>query len=217
MVTLPGGTVRSRGADWDSSLVAGKVVQPFAIDLTEVTADAYAACVSRGACSAEGVTQQTVPDRSWDRQCNYGHPEKGNHPMNCVSFDQAATYCRAEGKRLPTILEWKWAARGGPEARQYPWGNDAPTGQLCWQRRNEGTCAVGSFPAGDAVGGIHDMSGNVMEWTVDEQRPGVGGRTRLGGGFADAPTYWQGVSVEFGVVWENPASRFSILGFRCVK
>lgn len=84
-----------------------------------------------------------------------------------MDWQQAETYCHAEGKRLPSEEEWEWAARGTTQARVYPWGGDAPGGQLCWSgvQKRDGTCAVGSYPQGDAPGGIHDLAGNVWEWT----------------------------------------------------
>jgi sulfatase modifying factor 1 len=142
-------------------------VQPFCLDVTEVTVASYAACVLAGGCSAHGTwtSYSSTTGIPWSSEgCNYCVTGRGNHPMNCVDWNQAGDYCKAQGKRLPTEEEWEWAARGGTEGRTYPWGKAAPASasQLCW---GDGTCPVGSFPKGDAPGGIHDLAGNVSEWT----------------------------------------------------
>jgi sulfatase modifying factor 1 len=127
-------------------------IAPFCLDLTEVTAGAYAACAERGAC--EPVQRRRV-------LCNIGRPEHADHPMNCVRFAQAAAYCKQRGARLPSEVEWEFAARGGAELRKYPWGEAPPDGRACW--KHDGTCPIKSFPAG--AFGLYDMSGNVWEWT----------------------------------------------------
>jgi formylglycine-generating enzyme required for sulfatase activity len=196
-----------------------KTVNGFCLDLTEVTVDAYSACVRGGECTANNVTnsEETVPAGQW---CNYGVAGKGNHPMNCVDWGQAATYCHAQGKRLPTMDEWSWADQGGAEERTYPWGEAAPEAQLCWARSN-GTCPVGKFPDSDAPGGIHDMAGNVSEWTSTAE---FAGHSALGANWRhsnprDAMTR-TGIIRNPGIVGARypPAPyRSHDLGFRCAK
>ncbi len=148
MTPLPGGTLKM-GDRGDTVRVA-----PFAIDLTEATVDAYEACVKSGKC--------LEPNKGG--HCNWGVSGKGNHPVNCVDWNQATAYCGVAGKRLPTEEEWEWAARGQEKGTEYPWGNDEPAGKLCWTR-GQGTCAVGGYAQGDAPGAVHDLAGNVLEWT----------------------------------------------------
>jgi hypothetical protein len=79
-----------------------------------------------------------------------------------VTWDQAEAYCHSRGARLPTEIEWEYAARGGSEARAYSWGNEPPdSSRTCWKRPH--SCEVGSFGAG--AFGLLDMIGNVWEWT----------------------------------------------------
>jgi formylglycine-generating enzyme required for sulfatase activity len=134
-------------------------VKPFALDLTEVTVDAYTRCVNEGKCSAPGAA---------DRLCNWGQRGKGCHPINCVDASQANSYCSWAGKRLPTESEWEWAARGQERGTTHPWGNEDPGSRACWNRRDEGTCPVGAFALGDSSEGVHDLGGNVWEWTWTE-------------------------------------------------
>jgi len=138
-------------------------VAPFLIDATEVTAGAYAACVGAGVCKEPGSTGT----------CTFGAADKKNYPINCVSWDEAVTYSQWVGKRLPTEAEWEWAARGGAAARRFPWGDDMPVDQACWnglgnravKGQRDGPCPVGAFPAGNSPEGLLDMAGNVQEWT----------------------------------------------------
>ena len=181
-------------------------VQPFLMDVTEVTADAYAGCVRAGGCTAEGL------------QCHafatYGARGKGNHPINCVDWNQATAYCQWAGSRLPTEEEWEWAACGGSRARTYPWGNDAPGSQACWNRPNAGTCAVGSYPAGDAPGGIHDLAGNVSEWTTSNYDASASYRVFRGGDFGNSAP---GLLASSRYGSGPPTVRIGDLGFRCSR
>jgi len=124
----------------------------------EVTAAQYGRCVEAGACP--------VPAGTWD-DCTYGVAGKGNHPINCVDWNDAAAYCRWAGCRLPTEAEWEKAARG-EDGRIYPWGDQAPDATLANFGGNAGgTSAVGSYPAGVSPYGALDMAGNVWEWVAD--------------------------------------------------
>ncbi len=47
-----------------------------------------------------------------------------DHPVTCVAYEDAAAFADWLGKRLPTEVEWEWAARGGLVGATYAWGND---------------------------------------------------------------------------------------------
>lgn len=111
-------------------------------------------------------------------------PESGiedrlDHPVVHVAHEDAVAYARWAGKDLPTEAEWEYAARGGLDGADYAWGDElAPDGRhlantwqgtFPWQNLAEdgftGTAPTGSFPAN--AYGLHEMIGNVWEWTVD--------------------------------------------------
>lgn len=136
-------------------------VAPFLIDRTEVTVQAYARCVEAQVCSkAEESFRCSAGSRLVDNPAL---------PITCVHHAQAAGFCEWSGKRLPTELEWEFAARG-VRARRYPWGNTFDAERLC--SRQAEPCAVASHPAGATAEGVFDLAGNVWEWTSgDPARP----------------------------------------------
>jgi cysteine-rich repeat protein len=207
----------------------------YAIDKTEVTVAAYVACVQAGGCTTNGLG-----DSCSKVSATYTNPAKINHPINCVTWEQADAYCKWAGKRLPTEAEWERAARGGCDTlpgncgtsmRTYPWGEDLPT---CAQAKTSNcgdwtTVAVGSTsPAGDSPYGLSEMIGNVHEWTADYDGPfdlapatnptgpsqGVN-RILKGGSFTGANT-----SLGMRTAYRKPNKPWvqtAAFGFRCAK
>lgn len=89
------------------------------------------------------------------------------HPVTNVSFHDASDYAKWAGVGIPTEEEWERAARGN-DGRIYPWGNETPNDDLCCSSivaPRSGTDPVDAHPKGKSPYGIHDMSGNVWEWT----------------------------------------------------
>jgi formylglycine-generating enzyme required for sulfatase activity len=211
----------------------------FSIDRTETTVAEYSECVRAGACTVEGVTLpfwNGTDHPEGQASCNWGLEGRSNHPMNCLTWEQARTYCAWAKKRLPTEEQWEKAARDR-DGRKYPWGNDAyetvgaPVANVADEAANRelsadwkidggyvegyddgygGTAPVGSFPAGASPYGALDMVGNVWEW-VDGGAPS--GRVVRGGSWYDLPSFARTSSRD--VV---PAvNRLTIVGMRCAR
>ncbi len=100
-----------------------------------------------------------------------------DHPVVQVAYEDAAAYAAWAGKTLPTEGQWEYAARGGLDGAAYVWGDrpEKPRQRLAnyWHgsfpwRVNKGygaTTPVRSYPPNGY--GLHDMAGNVWEWTSD--------------------------------------------------
>jgi sulfatase modifying factor 1 len=131
-------------------------VSSFFIDRFEATASEYRDCVDDDVC----INTMNDPD------CNLS-AGRLDHPINCVTFDMASTYCGWRGLRLPTEAEWERAARGD-ELIKYPWGDTAPDCSLAAvDECGSSSVPVGSKRNGDSPFGVADMGGNVTEWVSD--------------------------------------------------
>ena len=202
MLTIPAGQF-FMGSDADDALDLEKpshhvVLDGYCLDETEVTVDAYQKCSDAGKCRRaskavewEGMTKPQA--RIYSTACNEGTEGRGDHPINCVSWQQARDYCDLQGKRLPTEAEWEYAARSS-DGRVYPWGDEEPSSKMLnacgwecvnWANRQgekltslyeendryPTTAPVGSFPAGNSRFGAKDIVGNVWEWVADWEAP----------------------------------------------
>ncbi len=129
----------------------------FAMDRTEVTMAAFAEFVAATGYQAKGWESDV-------RKVHAGEPAAG------IVWQDADSYCRWIGKRLPTEAEWEKAARG-TDKRIYPWGNQwnadcANTTDSGYGRAGL-PVPVGSFLDGASPYGALDMAGNVAEWVSD--------------------------------------------------
>jgi sulfatase modifying factor 1 len=121
-----------------------------------------------------------VPGADWRHPLGRGSSLDGlaDHPVVHVAYPDAAAYAIWAGRELPTEAEWEFAARGGLEGMEYAWGDElAPGGRRMarvWEgefphQRDDGgwdrTTPVETFPPNGY--GLHDMIGNVWEWTAD--------------------------------------------------
>jgi len=204
-VKLPGGNFhygcepQDRECDSDEEPGSTQHVAPFSMAQTETTVAQYKACVAAGAC-APGP----------------GNDDGGSdHPIVNVDWHEATAFCRWAGGRLPTAVEWEYAAKGG-RSRIYPWGDSPPTatfancGNGCGDRF-AGTAPVGSFPSGDTVHGLKDMAGNVWEWTASDY--GSQHKEARGGSwFLNPPNLRAGNRDRI-----EPGRRNVSLGFRCAQ
>ncbi len=122
-----------------------------------------------------------VPGAYWKKPAGPGSTINGRdrHPVVQVAYEDAEAYATWAGKSLPTEAEWEYAARGGLDGARFAWGEDeVPNGtrmantwqgEFPWRNSKddgfEGTSPVGSFAPNGY--GLHDMCGNVWEWTSD--------------------------------------------------
>ena len=232
-------------------------VADFCMDIHEVTVEAYAKCSSTGECKRahrEAVWPQgTMKDAAWAEAraaysplCNEGQAGREQHPVNCVTWEQADKFCAHLGKRLPREVEWEFAARGS-DGRTYPWGDEPPDekhlngcGNECAAWRDAaklpasgqlyevddgfaGTAPVGSFQAGKTQAGLLDMVGNVFEWTADDSvpYPGAPEGTKVMPGKVMRGGAFNSTQREHAEpalrFGQDPAAHVHAVGFRCAK
>jgi len=190
MVLIPAGTFLAGDREDERRAT----LPAYYMDLYEVSAGEYHQCVRVGACTYNGPTGN--PDDhlgEWTEGRRNYQNGRDDHPMNFVTWSQAADYCGFVGKRLPTTMEWEKAARG-VDGRTYPWGEAEPSCALAvmYSHRDEGdgagcgvghTSPVGQKPAGRSPYGLYDMAGNVAEWTTFPHWDDDMSQYPMGGGF----------------------------------
>ena len=198
-------------------------VGDFMIDQFEVTNASYAECVDAGSCDPPDITSSAT------RATYYGDPKYDDFPVIYVSWEDVNDYCSWRGASLPTEAEWEIAARGGLDP--YPWGSsepvcakDSPYGSKFDDEEgcnDTDTEAVGSYRPNDY--GLHDMAGNVMEWTVDwyDAYPGGPDSEEYGeiyrvarGGSWYTFGYALRANIRFPVI---PTASFDNYGLRCAS
>lgn len=203
----------------------------FNIDATEVTNKDFARFIAatgyitdaekpqRGFGQAGGVVfhPPTLDNPSWWHfvaGANWRHPEgpetsidgRGQEPVVQVSYHDATAYAAWAGRRLPSEMQWEYAAAGGAETI-YVWGEErAPNGEEMantWQgsfpiqnTKADGFAArapVGCYPPNDFA--LYDMIGNVWEWTdsmvagANAQNTSEKTHVIKGGSFLCAPNF----------------------------
>jgi formylglycine-generating enzyme len=208
----------------------------------------------RTTAEREGSAWAFVEGKGWEdvKGAHWQKPEAGptvfdsnraEHPVVAVSWDDAQAYCRWAEKRLPAEAEWEYAARAGTMTT-YWWGQGNPGSRRVENIADEAakkllkpimsgyddgsvrTAPVGSYEANPW--GLHDISGNVAEWTADwhgedyyGKSPGrnptgpSGGELRVvrGGSWYVEPVF---VRSAFRLRYA-PTNRLVNIGFRCAQ
>jgi formylglycine-generating enzyme required for sulfatase activity len=159
MALIRGGvfTMGSADGDDDERPATSMTVADFMLDRTEVTNEQYRKCVEAKQCRAPA---------NW---ANGDYPpDEALLPVTYVTWADAAAYAKFAGKRLPTEVEWEYAARGGQAANAYPWGARWEEGAANVARENASKPAPVSSFKRDQAWGVYDLAGNVSEWVQDE-------------------------------------------------
>src|SRR5262245_2813260 len=107
------------------------------------------------------------PDRESDAAYRYS-----SKPMVAVSWQEACELCMklstpGVAYHLPTEEEWEKAARGGLDAKHYPWGDEPPTSDRCDFNRFDEFSIKPSLALPPNGYGLYAMCGSVWEWTLD--------------------------------------------------
>ncbi len=199
----------------------GEIVfeHPFWMHATEVTVDAFAAFAR--ATEYRTAAETAGASRTWRQP---GFKVRGGQPVVYVTFRDADAYCRWIGARLPTDAEWEYAARAGATGRHY-WGEGIDDRYL-WYRVNSGGRPREVGGKRPNPWGLHDVEGNVWEWSLSQEPDGKVLANRRGGSWVDcedidggpghSPSPLLGLSTHFKVAVELD-HRYDDIGFRCLR
>jgi iron(II)-dependent oxidoreductase len=227
-------------------------VEAFFIDTTPVTCGAYTEFLDSGGYqdprwwsergwayrSEHGIDAprfwKREPDGWWRTRFGVYEKVPAAEPVVHVSFYEAEAYAAWAGRRLPTEPEWEKAARFDPatgRSRRFPWGDEEPTPEHAnLGQRHLRPAEVGAYPAGASPLGVHQLIGDVWEWTSSgfEAYPGFaafpyqeysevffGGDYRIlrGGSFGTDAAAIRGTFRN----WDHPIRRQIFSGFRCAR
>jgi formylglycine-generating enzyme required for sulfatase activity len=136
-------------------------------------------------CNAIGDGEADDPSQIWSSWTAIPGAQE-NLPINCVTWYEAYAFCIWDGGFLPSEAEWEYAAAGGSQQREYPWGSTEPgtENKYAIYGDNIGDCyypsgtlmpctgvvniaPVGTPSLGAGFWGQLDMAGEVAQWTLD--------------------------------------------------
>jgi iron(II)-dependent oxidoreductase len=253
-VLIPGGpfTMGTDTEPWalDNERPAHRVEVPaFHIDRAPVTNGQYLAFIDAGGYDdprwwspagwdhrqAAGLTapQHWLPG-GLCTQFGRTAPIIEDEPVVHVSFYEAEAFAAWAGKRLPTEAEWEKAARHDPatgRSRRYPWGDGTPGPEHAnLDQRHLRPAPAGAYPAGVSPHGVHQLIGDVWEWTSSDFSPypgfaafpyreysevffGPGYKVLRGGSVGTDRSACRGTFRN----WDYPIRRQIFSGFRCAR
>lgn len=171
---------------WELAPKEQRVDRGFWIGKTEVTQKAYLAIAGQ----------------------NPSRHQNAKAPVDTVSWNDAKNYCQSLGMRLPTEIEWEYAARAGAQTPYY-----GRLGDIAWYNVNTNDDTERVAKKRPNAFGLYDMLGNVWEW-VDDLYGDVGDMHVLRGGSFISGERDLRVSNR---AWAEPNAAYRYMGFRCVN
>lgn len=154
-----------------------------------------------------------------------GIEDRLDHPVVQVAWEDAVSYAKWAGKRLPSESEWEFAARAG-KVQKYIWGDNEPSGQANIGVGDKFTLTAPVETYAPNGNGLYDMAGNVWEWCADaydprayangKVDPKATDRVLRGGSYLCFPETCQGYRPSARMK-SSPDTGLMHVGFRCAK
>jgi sulfatase modifying factor 1 len=176
-----------------------------------------------------GSPYNTSPYNTWT--ASVGSQE--NLPIDCVNWYEAYAFCVWDGGFLPSEAEWEYAAAGGSQQLEYPWGSTAPgtANQYAiydgyYTGNSTDIAPVGTATLGVGYWGQLDLAGEVFEWTLDlyatyvdpctdcADLSAASDRVLRGGSFGVTSSY---LLPPVRLYNDTPTDRNDDIGFRCAR
>ncbi len=233
LLPIPGGTFRMGSPDdeadrkGDEGPLHEVTIEPLWIGQCEVTWDEYLQFMSKLDLQARGGGAQKQPGDEWADAVSrptppyvpmdFGYGTKG-YPAICMTQFAARHYTKwlsmktGRAYRLPTEAEWEYCCRAGTTTR-FAFGDDvAALGDHAWFFDNSDAAP---HPVGRKTAnpwGLHDMHGNVAEWTLDAHDKGGYGALIAAANGAARPNSVNWPKAEYphvarGGSWDDDADR----------
>lgn len=196
-------------------------IQDFYIGRFLVTQDLYEEIIGKNPSYFKGA-RYPVDSISWHEAVAFCNAlSEREDLMPCYSKRGGEIICnfKANGYRLPTTIEWKYAANGGINNDAFKYAGSDNIEEVAWYKKNSGgkTHSVGEKKANSL--GIFDMSGNVSEWATDSYvnksyySSYVDGKCNYGGSYADVDSDCKVARCN----GKNESTRYRTIGFRIVR
>ena len=206
MVAIPGGEflmgspASEKGRRPDEGPQHKVKIEPFWMGKTEVIWDIYDLYAFKN-MEKEMAARHPDPDKSVQKtdastrpsppyvDMSFGMGRSGYPAINMTQY-AAIHFCKWLYEktgifyRLPTEAEWEYACRAGSKTAYSFGADDAKIDEYAWYRKNSDAAYKKIGQKKPNAFGLHDMHGNVMEWTLDQYIPDYYGKKPAGEAYA---------------------------------
>ncbi len=187
MVLIPPGTFSFRAENTDQFIPYPDTKEPVEIDVSSYYLDKYPVTNRQYGEFIKATDYHPKDTVNFLKHWTNGKIPLGleDHPVVYVSLEDARAYARWAGKRLPTEVEWQYAAQG-KEGFLWPWGNEFDSARC--NNASGKTTPIDAFPGGKSPFGVMDLTGNVWQLTGDVYNNGTYYFVMMKGGSYYKPT-----------------------------
>ena len=217
-ITVPGTSSSLEDLTNTSNEAIGKQwsVKQFDITQSEITVAQYHPCVEAGVCA------EPTPANASPSTYHVFDVSSSTHPVNFVNWEEALTFCNWVGGFLPSETQWEYAATGGGQDIDFPWGDEpspdcsvANIGYCTENFAEVQTTPVCSIRRGNNSLGLCDMTGNLWEWANDTWETGVGLKAMRSGSWSTGARYmYTNVGAR---KYGGSVNRYADAGIRCAR